>query len=74
MPERQHPLIEPDVRFSRIRFSDHLHRQADAGVFHGAASHPVTPFNSDSGCSTDVDVVDGALVRCSSNADVGELF
>jgi hypothetical protein len=36
MPERQHPLIEPDVRFSRIRLSEHLHRTADAGAAHGA--------------------------------------
>ncbi|HYR02862.1 MAG TPA: hypothetical protein VES58_05915 [Syntrophobacteria bacterium] len=36
VPERQHPLIEPDVRFAPIRLSDHLHRQADAGAFHGA--------------------------------------
>jgi hypothetical protein len=28
----QHPLIEPDVRFSRIRLSEHLHREADAGA------------------------------------------
>jgi hypothetical protein len=25
----QHPLIEPDVRFSRIRLSEHLHREAE---------------------------------------------
>jgi hypothetical protein len=32
----QHPLIEPDVRFSRIRLSEHLHREADAGAWYGA--------------------------------------
>jgi hypothetical protein len=32
----QYPLIEPDVRFSRIRLSEHLHRTADAGGDHGA--------------------------------------
>ena len=31
MLDLQHPLIEPDVRFSRIRLSEHLHREADAG-------------------------------------------
>jgi len=36
VPERQHPLIEPDVRFARIRLSDHLHRMADAGALGGA--------------------------------------
>ena len=36
MLERQHPLIEPDVRFARIRLSDDLHRKADAGAFGGA--------------------------------------
>jgi hypothetical protein len=36
VPERQHPLIEPDVRFARIRLSDHLHREADARAVHGA--------------------------------------
>jgi hypothetical protein len=36
VPERQHPLIEPDVRFTRIRLSDHLHRMADAGALGGA--------------------------------------
>ena len=36
VPERQHPLIEPDVRFARIRLSDHLHRKADARAVHGA--------------------------------------
>ena len=37
-PERQHPLIEPDVRVARSRLSDHLHRTADAGAVHGAVS------------------------------------
>jgi hypothetical protein len=36
VPKRQHPLIEPDVRFARIRLSDHLHRMADAGALGGA--------------------------------------
>jgi hypothetical protein len=31
----QHPLIEPDVRFSRIRLSEHLRRRADAGAGYG---------------------------------------
>jgi len=36
MLDLQHPLIEPDVRFSRIRLSEHLHREADAGAWDGA--------------------------------------
>ena len=30
-PRFQRPLIEPDVRFSRIRLSDHLHQQHASG-------------------------------------------
>ena len=36
MSKAQHPLIEPDVRFSRIRLSGHLHRRACVGVVQGA--------------------------------------
>jgi len=32
----QHPLIEPDVRFARIRLSGHLHRRACVGEAQGA--------------------------------------
>jgi hypothetical protein len=32
----QYPLIEPDVRFARIRLSGHLHRMACIGVVQGA--------------------------------------
>jgi hypothetical protein len=31
----QHPLIEPDVRFSRIRLAEHLHRPACVGDVQG---------------------------------------
>jgi len=36
MVRRQYPLIEPDVRFARIRLSGHLHRPACVGGVQGA--------------------------------------
>ena len=48
MPERQHPLIEPDVRFARIRLSDHLHRTADAGAGRGAVNEAEPPVQQGS--------------------------
>ncbi len=36
MSKAQRPLIEPDVRFSRIRLSGHLHRRACVGGVQGA--------------------------------------
>jgi hypothetical protein len=34
MREPQHPLIEPDVRFSRIRLSEHLARRGRCHIQH----------------------------------------
>jgi hypothetical protein len=42
-PRFQHPLIEPDVRISRIRLTDEVHPEAHA-VFSRCSDHsPCTP-------------------------------
>src|ERR1700730_3127102 len=40
------PLIKPDVRISRIRLSDWLHRKAHVGTLHARDQRRSTPSSS----------------------------